>query len=61
MSDDIEVLRNERDSIFRKMEASTNASERKSLRWAWHIKQVQLMLCFDKNSSLAKGINPHSK
>jgi len=49
---DIDKLRDERDSIFRKMEASTNTSERNSLKWAWHIKQAQLRLCTDKISSL---------
>lgn len=49
---DIDRLRDERDSIFRNMEASTNTSERKSLKWAWYIKQAQLMLCTDKTSSL---------
>ena len=47
---DIDRLRDELDSIFRNMEASTNTSERKSLKWAWHIKQAQLRLCVDKSA-----------
>ena len=49
---DIDRLCDERDSIFRNMEASTNTSERRSLKWAWYIKQAQLGLCYDKTSSL---------
>ena len=59
MSDDkiitineIDRLRDERDSIFRNMESSTNTSERRSLKWAWYIKQAQLGLCYDKINSL---------
>ena len=47
---DIDILRDERDSIFRNMEASTNTSERKSLKWAWYIKQAQLRLYIKKTS-----------
>lgn len=44
---EIEACEAERDDIFRNLEASTNTSERRSLWWAWHIKQAQLRHLYD--------------
>lgn len=51
---DVDRLRDERDNIFRSLEASTNTSERRSLQWAWYIKQAQIRA---RGMDLALSIN----